>query len=113
MRVLTRNKQKAYYQLYEGISDATDSDGNYTGEKVVSYGEKTEFKANIYEGTDPTLYQPYGTEDEAICTLYMSKDLGFDNQTVLWIGDTDKANYIVTSVSNNLNGIVVKAKMLK
>ena len=110
MRTLTRNRRTAYYQLYEGITEATDSDGNYTGDKTPTYSEETEFRANIYMGTDPTLYQPYGTTDETVCTLYMSKDMGFDEQTILWIDDK---KYIVTSVSDNMNGIVVKAKMLK
>ena len=110
MRTLTRNKQTAYYQLYQGVTEATDSDGNYTGDKIVKYSEKIGFRANIYQGTDPTVYQPYGDAQEQGCTLYMSQDLGFDTQTLLWINDT---KYIVTSVSRNINGIVVRAKMLK
>lgn len=110
MRTLTRNKRTAYYQLFESVTEEVDSDGNLTGGKTVNYSEQTSFKANIYMGTDPTLYQPYGNADETVCTLYMDKDMGFDTQTILWI---NSVRYIVTSVSDNINGVVVKAKMLK
>lgn len=110
MRVISRNRQTAYYQLYQGNTEQTDVNGDYTGDKTPIYSEMTEFRANIYMGTDPTLYQPYGNADETICTLYLSEDHGFDTQTLLWIRGM---KYIVTAVSNNLNGITVKAKMLK
>lgn len=110
MRVLTRNKQTIFYQLYEGVSDVLDGDGNLTGDKEVTYSEKTPLRANVYMGNDPTLYQPYGNADETICTLYLDRDHGMDTQTILWIRNI---KYIVTSVSNNLNGTTVKAKMLK
>lgn len=111
MRVCERNKQTAYYQLYEGKTPKTNSDGKLTGRSTETYGEKTEFRVHIRMGSERTHLEPYGTNDETGLTLYMEKDLGFDTNTVLWIGETDKPNYRVTAVAKNINGIVVKAKL--
>lgn len=113
MRVLMRNTQTAYYQLYEGMTDETDSNGYKTGSKIKSYGTKTQFRANIYHSTQDAFYQPYGVQETYDLTIYMETDLGFTEETLLWIGDTEEANYIVSSVAPNMNGIVIRAKVLK
>lgn len=110
MRTLTRNQKTAYYQLYLGQTDVLDDNGNITEDKTESYGEMTEFRADIYQGSEPSSYHPYGVVEEDTITLYMDRDLGFDETTLIWFGEN---KHIVTSVSDNLNGVVVRAKVLK
>lgn len=114
MRVLRRNKQKAYYQLLDSITNQLDRNGVWNGNFDYHYGEKTAFKANIHMGSESAFYEPYGTQTDYGITMYMSEvPEGWNEQTVLWIGETDKANYIVTSISRNLNGMLVRARELK
>lgn len=110
MRTLRRNKRTAYYQLYQGLQEQTDKDGNYTGKKTVSYGDKTEFRAYIYQGREEATNQPYGVQTDYSLSMYMSDDLNFNEQTKIWFEDTE---YMIVSISNNINGIVIRAKEIK
>ena len=114
MRVAKRNMQKAYYQLQTGTAPQYDRSGQRNGNVNYTYGAKTEFWANIYKSGRDAYYQPYGTVNDYSLSLYMSElPDGWNEQTILWIGNTDKANYIVSSIAVNMNGVAVFAKELK
>lgn len=119
-RLQTRNTQTAYYQLYTGKTEGVDSNGYKTGRYTETYGEKTKFRPNvsfgatgIFAGNNAKMLQePYGIRDEHSITLYTDRDYGIDARTLLWIGDTDKANYQVTSISPSLMGYTITAKQM-
>ena len=109
MKDLQRNKQKIYYALYQGVTDRTDSNGYYTGEKVITYGTPVELKINVSgalgkdEVMDFGLNIPY---DRIMTTA--DKNCPIDEKSVLWIGvaNTEKANYRVTAKRESPNGII-------
>lgn len=120
-RLQTRNTSIAYYQLYVSEEEAVDANGYKTGEHIITYGDKTAFRATISYGAvgifagnnAKAINTPYGIRDEHSITLYTDKDYGFDSKTVLWVGDTDKANYHVTNCAPSSMGYTISAKEIQ
>lgn len=112
MRVAKRNWQTAYYQIPMGKRDLTDKNGNLTGKHELLYAPKVKFKSHIHFGAENAYYRPYGIQSDYSLSLYFEKLPSDDwtEETVLWIGDTDKPNYIITAIAPNLSGILVRAK---
>lgn len=114
MRVVKRNWQTAYYQNPTGKTPQRDSNGKLNGKYNPVYGEKVKFKAHIHFGAENAYYRPYGIQSDYSLSLYFEKlPDDWTEETVLWIGDTDKPNYIVSAIAPNLSGILVRAKELK
>lgn len=120
MRTLSRNKVQIYYQLYLGKTERVDADGNLNGKYIESYSEKIPLRCHVSYGTlsavasgNKTQLVPYGVEDNYSMSLFLDRDYGMSETTILWIGDTEEANYIVSSVRPSLSGLVVTAKALK
>lgn len=108
MHSLSRNKQKIYYALYQGVTDRV-VDNLHTGEKVISYSDPTEYYINVSgaigkdEVTEFGINTPY---DRIMSTSDMSCPI--DEKTLLWIGisQTAKANYRVAAKRESLNEIL-------
>lgn len=108
MRSLERNKQKFYYALYSGVTDVTDSNGDLTGEKTITYGTPTEMRANIAPASGTAIIEQFGV-DSRHSRLISTTDMAcpLDLQTVLWIGEvtTNPPNYKVVGIARSLNSI--------
>ena len=108
MRSLERNKQKFYYALYSGVTDVTDSNGDLTGEKTITYGTPTEMRANIAPTSGTEIIEQFGV-DSRYSRLISTTDMAcpLDLQTVLWIGEatTNPPNYKVVGIARSLNSI--------
>ena len=109
MRSLERNKQSFYYALYSGVTDVTDSNGDLTGEKTITYGTPTEMRANIAPPKGMAVIEQFGVDSRAtrlISTTDMSCPL--DLQSVLWIDEatTNPPNFRVVAVKRSLNSII-------
>ena len=109
MRGLERNKQSFYYALYSGVTDQTDSNGDLTGEKVITYGTPTEMRANIAPPKGLAVIEQFGVDSQCtrlICTTDMTCPL--DLQSVLWIDEatTNPPNFKVVDVKRSLNSII-------
>ena len=109
MRGLERNKQSFYYALYSGVTDQTDSNGDLTGEKVITYGTPTEMRANIAPPKGLAIIEQFGVDSQCtrlICTTDMTCPL--DLQSVLWIDEvtTNPPNFKVVDVKRSLNSII-------
>ena len=109
MRGLERNKQSFYYALYSGVTDQTDSNGDLTGEKVITYGTPTKMRANIAPPKGLAVIEQFGVDSQCtrlICTTDMTCPL--DLQSVLWIDEatTNPPNFKVVDVKRSLNSII-------
>ena len=109
MRGLERNKQSFYYALYSGVTDQTDSNGDLTGEKVVTYGTPVEMRANIAPAQGPAISEQFGVDGRytrLICTTDMACPL--DLQSVLWVdtATTNPPDYKVVGMQKSLNSII-------
>lgn len=109
MRSLERNKQSFYYALYTGVTDVTDSNGDLTGEKTITYGTPTEMRANIAPVEGTAIIEQFGV-DSRYSRLVSTTDMDcpIDLQTVLWIDEltTNPANYKVIGVRRSLNSVI-------
>lgn len=111
MRELERNKQLIYYALYTGKTDAVDTSGYKTGEKVKAYGNPVPFRINVSPARGNADREIFGIDlnyNKTMSTADMSCPITED--TVLWIGTTPtesaQPNYVVTRISKSLNDIV-------
>ena len=111
MRTLQRNKRTIWYALYNGVADVVDSDGNYTGEQVVSYGEPTEARMNVSGGRGHAEVELFGVDNPFTRTA-VTDDLTtqFTTDTIFWFEadpETDPHNYRCTGVSRTINQVVI------
>ena len=86
MRTVQRNKEVVYYALYSGVTDVVDSDGNYTGEQIVSYGDIKRARMNVSGGRGRAEIELFGVDNPFTHTL-VTEDLEtpFDTDTIWWV----------------------------
>jgi len=98
MQALYQNKQTVWYANYSGTTKNYDSDGNYTGEKVVNYGTPTSIEINVsyVKGAvdisrGQASLEEYGIDTDYMATL-VTDDMScpLDETSVLWIGREPK-----------------------
>jgi len=117
MRCLRRNKQKIYYALYSGFTNNVDANGNYTGDKTVSYSAPTALWICLSTGRDTESVEAYGVSGNHAYSL-VTDDMAcpIDEKSVLWVGieptttigeitTNNPPNYRVESVVRGLNSI--------
>lgn len=113
MRVMERNKTKIAYALYLGKSDVTDSDGNKTGEKTVSYSEPIEMLASVSAAKGTAEIEQFGSDlnySRKIVTEDMSCQI--DEHSLIWINNatSDSHDHVVVGVARSLNFIAYAVK---
>ena len=110
MRSLERNKQTFYYALYSGVTEVTDENGDYTGERQVTYSSPVKYRANISAARGESETAPFGIETNYSKTISTSDmTCPIQEDTVLWIGKdptTDPYNFLVVKVAKSLNCIL-------
>ena len=116
MQSLALNKQKIYYALFTGMTDAVDSQGYKTGEKVKTYADPVELKINISPSRGTADTEQFGINldyDRTMVTADMHCPIAED--TIVWFGvpATEPHNYVVKAVARSLNSIVYAIKEVK
>lgn len=114
MRALERNKQNIYFANYTGRSVITDEDGLETGEYELTYTQPTSVKVNVSASRGEASLDLFGTDLNYSNTIVSDKDLGIDENSILWVGKEAYAsasvitphNYKVVSVAKSLNSVV-------
>lgn len=111
MRTLKRNKRPVAYSFYNGITELSDEDGNFTGEYVVSYTTPVKTLMNVSGGRGQADIALFGLTDTFARTA-TTEDLEtkFTTQTVFWVEtdpDTDPFDYRVVAVSRTINQVVL------
>ena len=111
MRTVQRNKRTIYYALYEGVTEVVDSDGNYTGEQEVSYGEVQTARMNVSGGRGQAEIELFGVDNPFTRTA-VTDDLEtpFDTDTIFWFDAdplVDPHNYRCTGISRTINQVVI------
>lgn len=111
MRTIKRNKRPVAYAFYSGITELTDSDGNYTGEYSVSYTTPVETYMNVSGGRGQADIALFGlTETFARTATTEDLETAFSTDTVFWIDadpDTEEHDYRVVAVSRTINQVVL------
>ena len=113
MRALERNKQPIYFANYTGRSVITDEDGLETGEYELTYTTPTGANVNVSASRGEANLDLFGTDLNYSNTIVSDKDLGIDENSILWIGKdayqgsaVTPHNYIVVSVAKSFNSVV-------
>lgn len=111
MRTQHRNQRPVYYAAYEGVTELTDEDGNYTGEYGVSYTEPTFALMNVSGGRGQADVALFGlTQTFARTATTQDLETDWNTQMVFWV-ECDPAtkpyNYRVAAVSRTINQVVL------
>lgn len=116
MKIMERNKSSFFYLLYAGKEQATNEDGDETGEKKVIYADPVAMRANVSAATGYAQTEQFGnfiTYDKVIVTDDMSCPI--DENSVLFLDKEpefdEKGNplfdYRVKRVAKSLNSISI------
>lgn len=111
MRTLQRNKRPVAYASYNGATELTDSDGNYTGEYGVSYTSPISTLMNVSGGRGQADIALFGlTQTFARTATTQDLDTDWNTEMVFWV-ETDPAtepfDYRVVAVSRTINQVVL------
>lgn len=116
MRTLQRNRQPIWYALYIGISDAVDSQGYKTGEKITGYSMPVKTWMNVSAGRGHADVEIFGIDNPFTRTA-VTEDMetDFQTSTIFWFGKEPSEtvtdyNYICTGVATTINGRVIALK---
>ena len=108
MRCLKINQRTIHYALYTGKTAETDTDGNFTGDYVETYGTPVALRINVSPAKRYTAIEPFGEESDYTHTM-VTDDMNcpITETSLIWIGipTTDKANFRVVKVARSLNHI--------
>lgn len=111
MRTVKRNKRPVAYAFYDGVTELTDSEGNYTGEYDVSYTEPIKTLMNVSGGRGQADIALFGlTQTFARTATTEDLDTPFNTETVFWVEtdpDTEPFDYRVVAVSRTINQVVL------
>lgn len=73
MRNLMLNKSKLYVLNYKGEVDSVDEDGNYTGEKTISYSKSITFMGHVSGARGSSQVEMFGTDVAYDKTIILTK----------------------------------------
>lgn len=112
MRTSQRDKRPVAYAFYNGVTELTDNDGNYTGEYGVSYTTPVKTLMNVSGGRGQADIALFGLT-QTFSRTATTQDLTtpFDTETVFWVEKDPDANepfdYRVVAVSRTINQVVL------
>ena len=111
MRTVKRNKRPVAYAFYNGVTELTDTDGNYTGEYAVTYTTPVRALMNVSGGRGQADIALFGlTQTFARTATTEDLETPFNTETVFWIEkdpDTEEHDYRVAAVSRTINQVVL------
>ena len=117
MRELERNKRTIYYALFVTNEPILDEDGYDTGETRPVYGTPVELRINVSPALGESATRQFGTVVDYDRTLVIcDTSLPIDEQTVLWIDETDTSksfDYTVKKVAKSLNSLQIAVKKVE
>lgn len=116
MRVLERNKRPFQYRLYLGKTDYQDSNGDYSGEQILTYSEPVNMRGSISPASGYSQTEQFGTLDgydkvividDISCPITETSVINIEN-----LVSTASAphEYIVRRVAKSLNYISIAIK---
>lgn len=130
MMAMPINKRTYYYALYAGITEQVDSEGYFTGEKIVSYGNPIKDSANISPARGDAQVNSFGVLEDYDKVIVYGKTHRtqmpkINEYSILWVDRMPELNpdgtlkldekgnvltphdYIVKKVADGLDSIQV------
>ena len=93
--MLRINKKKFKYQNLLDIEPLLDEEGYDTGEKVMTYGEIIESKANILPATAEIVREYFGNDIDCSYVMFVDKDFDIHEESKVLL---EEKEYIVKSI---------------
>ena len=110
MRNIERNKTLVTYRLYTGLTEATDGDGYYTGEKPQTFGDPVTIRASVSASRGTSDVEMFGIDVPYTNTVIVDDmDCPINEYSQLEIGGEP---YAVLRVAKSLNHITYAVKLL-
>ena len=107
MRDLNRNKKTIYYALYTGKSESTDSNGDYTGEQTLTYGNITPYRINVSESQRIAPTEPFGAYlDYSNRMITHDMTCPITEHSILWIDNIPSLSDYSASASYSVGDFV-------
>jgi hypothetical protein len=115
MRQLLRNQRLIYYSSYIKDEYVIDENGHTTSEEEAVYSDPQAVKCNVSSSTGEWIVDSYGGHTEYTRHLSFSGTSPLKEGDRVWFGtDTSQPNnYIVKSVSDTLNEVVVTIREVR
>ena len=111
MRTSHRDKRHVAYAFYNGVTELTDDDGNYTGEYDVSYSEPVSALMNVSGGRGQADIALFGlTQTFSRTATTQDLDTDWNTEMVFWVEadpDTEPFDYRVAAISRTINQVVI------
>lgn len=111
MRTSQRDKRPVAYAFYNGVTELTDDDGNYTGEYDVSYSEPVSALMNVSGGRGQADIALFGlTQTFSRTATTQDLDTDWNTEMVFWVEadpDTEPFDYRVAAISRTINQVVI------
>lgn len=111
MRTLQRNKRPVAYAIYEGMTEIVNDDGEYTGEKTLSYTTPVKTLMNVSGGRGQADIALFGlTTTFARTATTQELDVDWSTDMVFWVEsdpDTEPFDYRIVAVSRTINQVVL------
>lgn len=111
MRTVKRNKRPVAYAFYQGVTELTDDDGNFTGEYEVSYTTPVKTLMNVSGGRGQADVALFGlTQNFSRTAVTDDLTTNWVTEMVLWVErnpDTEPFNYRVAAVARTINQVVL------
>lgn len=111
MRTTQRDKRPVAYAIYDGMTELTDENGDYTGEYEVHYTTPIKKLMNVSGGRGAADVAMFGL-NSSYARSVVTDDLvtDFNTDMVFWIEndpDTEPHDYRVVGVSRTINQVVI------
>ena len=108
MKTLERNKRAFYYAKYQGETMLTDSEGNYTGERGITYSDPVKVKGYISPANGGVNAEVFGTQLAYDKTIILNGiNWPIDENTVLYVdvtpGEDTRYDYKIINIAESLN----------
>ena len=109
MHTLARNTQTFFYALYQGEQKKYDEDGNYTGQKELTYSDPIKADMNISPSLGRAELESFGVNASYTHTIVTDNlNCPMDEYSIIWYGvaPTEKHNFVVVRKAKTLNHII-------
>lgn len=121
MRNLIINEKELYVLNYKGEIDVVDDDGNYTGEKTISYTKPIMFMGHISGARGSSQVAIFGTDVNYDKTIVISKQkfdkLKITENSVFFVGikpiykdNNPQYNYNVVRIAETINEVAIAVR---
>jgi hypothetical protein len=92
MRDLLRNKTNLWYVTRTGSTDKLDEDGNFTGEKIMTYSTPISISMNLYPANGSIVEAIFG-KDASFDMVGVSNEIDLDKDALLFLSEPQSNNY--------------------